>query len=170
MYLVILIIMSTDNPTAETAPAAIQSFTTQSIFVGAMKSGAVEAVYRSPNKGRVHLNLLNSKKDILIHVDARFNWFGWRNILVLNSKPANGGWQTEVHPKGFPFPCCEYVTTITLRVEITAGAFIISANGLPVAKYAYRGALRPPVNEVQYVFQDTGASLKAKLESLTVEN
>ena len=161
--------MPADTPTAETAPAAIQSVTKQSIFVKSMTSGAVEAVYRSPNKGRVTLNLINSKKDILIHVDARFNWYGWRNILVLNSKAASGGWQREAHPKGFPFPCCGYVSTITLRVEINAGCFVISANGITVTKYPYRGALRPPVNQIQYVFEDTGASLKAKLESLTVD-
>ena len=134
-----------------------------------MTSVAVEVVYQSTNKGRVSLNLYNNRKDVLLVVDARFNWYTWRNVLVLNSKPANGGWQTEVHPKGFPFPCCGYVTTITLRVEITAGAFIISANGLHIAKYPYRGALRPPIHQIEYAFEDTGASKPAKLESLTVK-
>ena len=161
--------MPTDSPTAETVPADIQSVT-QCIFVDAMTSGTVEAVYRSPNKGRVTLNILNSKMDILIQVDARFDWYGWKNNLVLNSKKANGKWQKAVHPEGFPFPCCGYVTRITLHVEITAGAFIISANGVTVAKYPYRGSLHPPVNQIQYIFQDTGASTntKAKLKSLTV--
>ena len=62
-----------------------------------------------------------------------------------------------------------YVTTITLRVEITAGAFIISANGLHIAKYPYRGALHPPIHQIEYAFEDTGASKPAKLESLTVK-
>ena len=137
--------------------------------MNSLSSGAVEAVYTSPNKGRVTLNLLNSNDDVLIHVDARFDWYGWMDVLVLNSKTAHGGWQEEAHPKGFPFPCCGYVTTITLRVEIGEEAFIISANGLEIAQYPYRGVLCPPVNEIQYVFEDTGASVKAKLESLFVD-
>ena len=162
--------MPADNPTAETASAAIQGVTTESIFVNSMTSGAVEAVYRSPNKGRVSLNLLNSKKDVLIHVDARFNYLGERNVLVLNSKAANGGWGREARPKGFPFRRgFPFVSTITLRVEITTGAFVISANGIPVTKYPYRGALRPPVHQIQYYSQDNGAYMKAKLKSLTVE-
>ena len=137
--------------------------------MNSLSSGAVEAVYISPNRGRVILNLLNSNNDTLIHVDARFSWSSWMDVLVLNSKAANDGWQEEAHPKGFPFPCCGYVTTITLCVEIGEEAFIISANGLEIAQYPYHGALCPPVNEIQYVFEDNGASVKAKLESLFVD-
>ena len=75
-----------------TGHRAAGNLTTQCISVDSLSSGAVEAVYQSPNKGRVSLNLLNSNNDTLIHVDARFDWYGWMNILVLNSKTANGGW------------------------------------------------------------------------------
>ena len=152
-----------------TGHQAAENLTAQCITVNSLSSGAVEAVYKSPNKGRVSLNLLNNNNDTLIHVDARVDWYGWSDILVLNSKTANGGWQEEAHPEGFPFPCCGYVTTITLRVEISDEAFVISANGIEIAKYPYHDDLHPPVNQILYVFEDTGASVKANLESLSVD-
>lgn len=159
----------TDHPTTDTIPAAIQNAIKQSISVNSLTSGAVEAVYRSPNRGRVILNLLNSRKDILIHIDARFHWLSDFDTLVLNSKTAKGQWQKEVRPKGFPFPCCDYITAITLRVEISETAFVISANGIEIVKYPYRNGLVPPVSEIEYIFVDDRASKKAKLESLSVD-
>lgn len=130
----------------------------------------MEAVYQTPDKGRVSLFVRNYRNDIVIVIDARVHWYGWENKLVLNSKPVHGSWQKEIHPLGFPFPCCGYVTTVTLRVEITDSEFIISANGNEIAKYPFRENLMPPITEVEYVFDDTGASLKAKLKSLSVYN
>ena len=129
----------------------------------------MEVVYKTPNKGRVSLFFRNSNGDILITIDARVDWYGWENILVLNSKPAHGSWMPEDHPTGFPFPCCGYVTTVTLRVELGDVAFIISANGNEISRYLYRPELRPPVTEIEYVFDDTGASEKAKLENLSID-
>ena len=151
------------------ALAAVQSTTTQSISVNSLTSGAVEAVYQSPNKGRISLYLLNGNEDILIVIDARFDWEGEKNRLVLNSKRAGQPWVVpdEVHPEGFPFPCCGYVSTITVRVEMGDEDFTISANGIEIAKYPYRDGLHPPVTEFRYRFEDTGASKKAQLESLS---
>nr|4AGG_A Chain A, GALECTIN [Cinachyrella]4AGG_B Chain B, GALECTIN [Cinachyrella]4AGR_A Chain A, GALECTIN [Cinachyrella]4AGR_B Chain B, GALECTIN [Cinachyrella]4AGR_C Chain C, GALECTIN [Cinachyrella]4AGR_D Chain D, GALECTIN [Cinachyrella]4AGV_A Chain A, GALECTIN [Cinachyrella]4AGV_B Chain B, GALECTIN [Cinachyrella]4AGV_C Chain C, GALECTIN [Cinachyrella]4AGV_D Chain D, GALECTIN [Cinachyrella] len=139
----------------------------QSIKVDPMKSGGLGVVYRSPDKGRVSLYLYNDGEDILLVVDARFDWRGEQNVLVLNSKFAGGEWGPEVRPEGFPFPCCGYVTTITVRVEIGADGFTLSANGIEIVKYPYRDGLPPPVTKFQYVFQDQGASETAQLESLS---
>lgn len=130
----------------------------------------MEAVYQTPDKGRVSLFLRNPNDDILIVIDARVDWYSWKHTLVLNSKTAHGSWQQEAHPSGFPFPCCGYVTRVTLRVEMSDSdsAFIISANGKEITKYPYREGLRPPISSIEYMFDDTGASKKAKLESLSV--
>lgn len=162
--------MYTDDDTAENEPVPEQGETivSQKISVEPMTCGAVEAVYQSPNKGRVVLYLRNNNTDILITVSARFHWYTWKNSLNLNSKPADHPWQEESRPNGFPFPCCGYVTRIIVRVEIGDGEFIISANGIEIAKYPYRENLHPPVTEILYFFGDTGASKKAKLESLSV--
>jgi len=132
-----------------------------------MMAGGLGAVYRSPDKGRVTLYLYNDREDILLVVDARFAWRRETNTLVLNSKFADGEWGPEVRPEGFPFPCCEYVTTITVRVDIGAEGFTISANGIEIVKYPYREGLHPPVTEIEYRFEDTGATKKAQLESLS---
>ena len=137
--------------------------------MNSLTSGAVEAVYQSPNKCRVSLYLLNGNEDVLIVIDARFDWEGEKNKLVLNSKRAGKPWVVidEVHLDGFPFPCCGYVSTISVRVEIGAEDFTISANGIEIAKYPYRDGLHPPVTEIQYAFEDTGATKNAQLESLS---
>ena len=103
--------------------------------MNSLTSGAVEAVYQFPNKGRISLYLLNGSGDVLIVMDARFDWEDETNYLVVNSERAGQPWivPDEVHPKGFPFPCCGYVSTITVRVEI-AEDFTISANGIEIAK------------------------------------
>ena len=105
----------------------------------------------------------------MIIIDARFDWEGERNFLVLNRRHADQPWigPHEVHPKGFPFPCCGYVTKITVRVEIGAEDFIISANGIEIAKYPYRDGLHPPVTEIKYAFEGTGIQQAAQLESLS---
>lgn len=74
-----------------------------------------------------------------------------------------------IRPEGFPFPCCGYITMITLRVEIRNDYFLVSANGIPIAEYPFRRRLRPPVDVIEYYFEDADASVKAKLKSLTVE-
>jgi len=141
----------------------------QSIVVEPLSSGGLEAVYRSPNKGKVTLNLYNEHEDILLHIDARFDWEGEKNRLVLNSRRAGQPWVVpdEVHPEGFPFPCCGYVSTITVRVEMGDEDFTLSANGIEIVKYPYREGLHPPVTEIEYRFEDTGATKKAQLESLS---
>ena len=160
------------DPSVETIAAAMENPQTagQTISVNSMTSGEVEVVYQSPNRGRVSLYLYNSNQDVLIVIDARYDWEGEKNKLVLNSKHANAPWDVpaEVHPKGFPFPCCGYVTTISLRVKIGDGDFTISANGLEIAKYPYREGLHPPVTDIQCILDDGDAPMQAKIESLSV--
>lgn len=116
-----------------------------------MTSGALKVVYISPISGRVTVNLLNENEGVLIHIDARFDWSDWRNSLLLNSRKADGTWGKRIEVEGFPFSCCDYVTTITLRVEIGESAFIISVNGVEFATYEYWQDLGPPVNTI-YIF------------------
>ena len=159
----------TDYPASTANPAAIQVFPDKQISLKpGMTSGGVIVIYSSPNKGRVTVNLLNANGDILIHIDARFDWYTWKNILVLNSKKVDGNWGVRVQPDGFPFPCNGYTTTIVLQVEIGETAFVISANGKEIATYPYREDLAPPVDAATYYFGDTGASEKAELKSLSV--
>ena len=131
-------------------------------------SGAVEAVYQSPNGGRVGLVLRNANGDIVVSYVARFDWYGWNNILVVDSKSLDGRWEQKYCPLEFPFPICGYVTRITVRVELGMEGFTVSANGLEIAKYSYMKKLLPPVTRIDVLVDDKGASRKAKLESLSI--
>ena len=124
-----------------------------------MTSGTVEVVYISPATGRVTVNLLNSNEDVLIHIDARYDWGDWKNVLTLNSKKADGRWGKHVQVEGFPF---EHYITVTLRVEIGESAFIISANGVELTTYEYRQDLGPPVDTITFF------GGKGELKTITV--
>ena len=82
------------DPSVETIAAAMQNpqTTEQTISVDPMTSGEVEVVYQSPNRGRVSLYLYNSNQDVLIVIDARYDWGVAKNTLVLNSKFADQPW------------------------------------------------------------------------------
>ena len=134
-----------------------------------MKSGAVEAVYISPDEGRVGLVLYNEAGDIVVSYVARFSWRDWSNVVVLNSREANSErWKQKRCPTEFPFPICGHVTRITVRVELGEKGCNISANGLQIAYYEYREELLPPVTSIHVLVEDKDASKKAKLESVSV--
>ena len=60
---------------------------------------AVEGTFRSPQAGRVTLNLMDESEDnIILHVDARYNWYTSKEVLVLNTHAVNGGWGQEEKP------------------------------------------------------------------------
>ena len=157
-----------DYPTAMYEEIAdLQYRKIHTIGVEHLKIGqTVEVVYRSPNKGRVSVNLAAAKTDIILHIDARYKWHSWKNSLHLTS--FHGHWQKEQRPKGFPFPC-EGVTTITLRITVAKKYFIISANGIEITKYRFRGSLTPnKVVKVQCALDDSTASKKAKVEKMSI--
>ena len=122
----------------------------------------ITVAYLSPDKGRVTVQLLSAENHVL-HVDARFDWYGWYKILVLNSAVGSAWpYDQEEHPSGFPFPS-EPNTLIVLHITVKEGFFEIAAKGF-LYEYQYRGDLLPAtVEKIQYYFEDTGAEKKAKL-------
>ena len=123
----------------------------------------ITVAYLSPDKGRVTINLFSAEDDHVLHVDARFDWYGWYKILVLNSAVGSAWpYDQEEHPSGFPFPS-EPNTLIVLHITVKEGFFEIAAKGF-LYEYQYRGDLLPAtVEKIQYYFEDTGAEKKAKL-------
>ena len=162
--------ISADYSATWASPANIQILASPSEVYEApgTTNATVEVVYKSPSQGRIVVNLKNANEDILIHIDARFKWYSSINTLILKSKKADGGWQQEVRPEGFPFPCCGYITTIILQVEIGDSAFVISANGMEIASYPYRVGLEPPVDVIEYIPGESQASIRAQLQSISV--
>ena len=133
-----------------------------------MSTGAVEVVYQSPDGGRVGLVLFNEEGDIVVSYVARFNWKGWKNTLVVDSKSLDRRWEQKNCPLHFPFPICGYVTRISVRVTLDKDDFIVSANGIEIARYGYMPELRPPITRIAVLVDDEGASRRAKLESVSV--
>ena len=128
---------------------------------------AVEGTFRSPQAGRVTLNLMDESEDnIILHVDARYNWYTSKEVLVLNTHTVNGGWGQEEKPLTTNFDFTPNVR-VTVRVEAEAGRFSIFCNGRYVDYYNHR----LPVNEVkkiQLIYEDDNENPIGELESLAV--
>ena len=125
------------------------------------------AVYTAPGDGRTTIDLLDADGGVVLHMDYRFEWAQnpypeepWEDILILNTKPANGSWGTEQHVNDFYF-------TPRTNVELTAkaedGHFAIIANGLQVATYNYR----LPVESVKRMQFSTTSGSGSELVSFT---
>ena len=125
------------------------------------------AVYTAPGDGRTGINLLDADGGFVLHMDYRFHWGTnpstgqpFEDILILNSKPANGVWGTEQHVNNFYFTPG---TNVKLTAKAEDGHFAIIANGLQVATYDYR----LPVNSVKRLAIWTKPGSGSELVSLT---
>ena len=146
-----------------------QTAVTYSIDVETLTVGqTITVAYLSPDKGRVTVNLLSAENDHVLHIDARFDWYGWYKILVLNSAVGSAWpYDQKEQPSGFPFPS-EPNTLIVLHITVKEDFFEIAAKDL-LYEYPYRGDLLPAtVETIQYYFDDTGAEKMAKLLSMAV--
>ena len=131
-------------------------------------TGGLVVEYSSPTEGRVFVNLFNDNEDIVLQVDARFDWHGWKNVVVLNSKKADGQWGKQVETDQFPFPGCGSIIPIRMRIEARESTFHITANGIDVATYPYQKGMRPLVTHIMYRFDGRGATVKGQLRAITV--
>ena len=98
----------------------------------------VHCEYISDGTGRVNLWLAGSDedKDVVFVHDARANWGGRKNTLVLNTQ-INGRWQRESHPSGFPFtPDVNVAVTAMSNVQDQVVSY---ANGDHIADYHIQG-------------------------------
>ena len=129
----------------------------------------VEVVYKSPDYGRVYVNLEDTINNVILHVDARYVWFNNVNTLVLNTYDYQNWWQTEVKVDNFPFPSNEVQTTIHLQIEVRESDFLITANEIPLTTFAFRGILTPDtVSEIAVYLDDYGSSTPAEVEKLSI--
>ena len=129
----------------------------------ALEGGIIKLSFTNPNKGRINLNFLSKNNDNLMHMSIRFDWYTWKKVLVLNSRKAGKPWGKEEHLKGFPFTPNEIVH---VNIEITKNGYHISANNKKIGEYP---GILLPVDKVNFNFEDTGASIKAKFISFEVE-
>lgn len=124
----------------------------------------VEWTFLAPDAGRVSMNLKNELgKDIILHVDARYNWYSSNKVLVLNTFN-QGSWGQEQRPTGFDFTPG---ILVKMRVEAGPNSFRVFSNTYQIAEYQYRLPVTS-VKMVEVIFQDHHSTQQAKLKSITV--
>ena len=99
------------------------------------------AIYTAPSKEGATVDLMDSKSNILLHMNYRLE----QKVLVLNTKPAGGSWGGEQRVHNF------YITPGE-KIRLTAigedGQFAIIGNGHKVTTYKYR----LPVESMEYMW------------------
>ena len=100
---------------------------------------------KAPDTGLFALNFYNSDNNIVLHVVARYNWLGERNVLVLNTFQG-GRWESEVRPNGFNF---QPGIDMTMDVEAESDGFHILQNNEEIVFFPYRSGL--PVSSVRRI-------------------
>ena len=127
---------------------------------------AVEGTFRAPNKGRVHLDLIEDQGGIiLLHVDARYQspGAGYPNTLIMNSNI--NVWGKEEYFNGFDFTPG---IVVTLRVEVQDGSFRITSNGQEIGIFQFRVQDVSSVSSIRLRYRDNQAEQKAEILSLSI--
>ena len=140
---------------------------THSISPDDFKIGyAVEGTFLAPDKGRVHLDLIDDEGGkSLLHLDARYKspGAGYSNTLIVNANI--NGWGQEKYLSGYDFTPG---VLVTLRVEAKDGHFCIIVNGQELGTFKYRVPDVTSVSRIQLRYSDNRAKQKAELQSLSI--
>ena len=160
---------STLHPVSAQELASIQYRICKSVGVESLTAGQiVEVQYKTPDSGRVSVNLRAANGDYILHADSRIKWYTWTNRYLFNSN-TNGMWQEEQTVLGFPFTCPPVPTTITVRIAVMPKEFVVSVNDIILATYTFRGALTPDkVVKVECGLDDGTATIMGKVVKISV--
>ena len=128
----------------------------------------IEVEYMSPSSGRVYVQLETANNEVVLVVDSRYDWLSYEKVFLLNTFRA-GRWETELFPTGFPFPCSGVTTMITLSITVESDRFLISANGVVITEFMFRGSLTPDqVVQISCIQDDYGADALSQLKKMSV--
>ena len=142
----------------------------KSVGVESLEAGQiVEVRYTTPTGGRVIVKLRAPNGDIILNAAARIDWKGHRNQFILNSY-INGKWlPTRQEADGFPFTSPPEPTEVTLRIVVRDTDFVVKANGVNLANYAFLESLTPDrVTKVACILDDEDAPIKGEVEYIKV--
>ena len=125
------------------------------------------AIYTAPGDQATTINLEDANGGVVLSMGYRFHIGNnpsteqpWEDILILTSKPSDGGWGTEQHVNDFYFTPG---TKMMICAKAEEGHFAISVNGKQVATYDHR----LPVDSVKRIsFSTSGDSV---LQTLSVD-
>lgn len=144
----------------------IQELSSQhSIGVDDFKVGyEVVLQIKAPDGGVFALNFYDGDENIVLHIVARYNWFGEVNVLVLNTFQQGSGWGLEIRPTGFDF---QHGICMTMNVVAEGDGFHILQNSREIALFPYRSGL--PVSAVRRISVLSIANQAAQDTDLTVK-
>ena len=84
------------------------------------------------------MDLIDDERDnIVLHVDARYDWYSSRNILVLNSFK-DGSWAEEIRPSGFDFSPKQVNVVVSVGVDGFDIYTVTNAVRKHIAKFPFR--------------------------------
>lgn len=106
---------------------------------------SVSVRFVAPSTGLFALNLYGTGENIVLHIVARYDYEGQKNILVLNTFQG-GSWQSEVRPSGFNFQ--PGIDTV-LRVAARKSGFDFFQDSKKIVSFPYRSGL--PVESVRRI-------------------
>ncbi|XP_064175886.1 galactose-binding lectin l-1-like isoform X4 [Anguilla rostrata] len=87
-----------------------------------------------PNIDRFNINVYDSKDNITLHFDARFNYGNSHRVIVLDSRK-NGRWQDAVEDGNFPF---EWGKEFEVTITFADDNFYINPHNGHVLKFPNR--------------------------------
>ena len=129
---------------------------------------SITVVFRNPDDGRVGLTLVTGSGDFVLRAAIRVNWRSTINTFILNTWK-NDKWGPTVRPDSFPFPPEGVSTRISMTVSVQETKFVVSANGIEIADFPYRGSLTyDKVDKILWGANEDTATKKSKLEKITI--
>ncbi|CAI8025235.1 hypothetical protein GBAR_LOCUS14593 [Geodia barretti] len=129
---------------------------------------SITVVFRNPESGRVGLTLVTDNGDFVLRVALRVNYRGSTKALFLNTRK-NNVWGSVVPFRNFPFPTGSVSTTISMTVTVKDSKFVITANGIVIADFPYRGSLTyDKVAKILWGANEGTATKKSKLEKISI--
>lgn len=144
--------------------AIMQSFIEHNLVLEDFKVGyEVSLQITAPSTGLFALNLHGTDDNIVLHIVARYDWMGNRNVLVLNTFQG-GKWESEVRPTRFNF---QPGICMNLVVVAKSSGFDVLQDNQVIVFFPYRSGV--PVDSVRRIQVLSGDNDSAQNVHLTVK-
>ena len=126
-----------------------------------------EVVFKTPNLGRVSVNLRADNNDYILHADIRIAIGAYKNTFLLGRSSPALGWNIE-EIAGFPFTCPPVSTTVTVRITVRTDDMLIEVNDMPLATFPFEETLTADkVSRVECGLSDISAPIKGSVEKIS---
>ena len=126
-----------------------------------------EVVFKTPNSGRVSVNLRADNNDYILHVDIRIAVFHYKDKFILTRYSPALGWNFQ-EIAGFPFTCPPVSTTVTVRITVRTHDMLVEVNDMSLATFPFEETLTADkVSRVECALGDISAPIKGSVEKIS---